>query len=103
MTHSQILVLGKFSAQSSHLLTFHFTFHKEQHNLRLRDLDHQDRQNFDAVTRLTNINVLSLLNEFPDAVGTILLACDKKIESYLRKDLFPLQRIEDAWFSLFFV
>ena len=105
MTHSQILPLGKFSAQSVHLTMLQSSFRKEQHNLRAKDLDHQDRQNFEAVIRLTSANVISLLDEFPDALGTkyYLLMMKNIINSYLKKDLSPLQRIEDAWFSLFFV
>ena len=105
MTHSQILPLGKFSAQSTHLTVLQSSFRKEQHNLRVKDLDHQDRQNFEAVIRLTSENVITLLDEFPDALGTkyYLLMMKNIIYSYLKKDLSPLQRIEDAWFSLYFV
>ena len=41
-----------------------------QHIIRSRELNHQDRQNFEAVLRITDEKVLSLLNEFPDAKGT---------------------------------
>ena len=64
MTHSQILPLGKFSAQSSHLTVLQSSFRKEQHNLRVKDLDHQDRQNFEAVIRLTSENVITLLVKY---------------------------------------
>ena len=107
MSHSQVLPLGKFSAQSAHLSLLESTFRKEQHNLRLKDLDHQDRQNFEAVSRLTsaNINVISLLDEFPDTLGTkyYLLVIKNIVNSFLKRDLSPLQRIQDAWFALFFV
>ena len=105
MSHSQVLLLGKFSAQSAHLSLLESTFRKEQHNLRLKDLDHQDKQNFEAVSRLTSINVISLLDEFPDTLGTkyYLLVIKNIVNSFLKKDLPPLQRIQDAWFALFFV
>jgi len=105
MSNSQVLALGNFSALSAHLLLLHSSFRKEQHNLRLKDLDHQDRQNFEAVIRLTSPNVTSLLDEFPDALGTkyYLLVVKNIVDSFLRKDLSPLQRIQDAWFALFFV
>lgn len=64
MTHSQIFPLGKFSAQSDTPLR------KEQHNLRVKDLDHQDRHHFEAFIRLTSIDVIALLHEFPDALET---------------------------------
>lgn len=105
MSHSQVLPLGKFSAQSAHLSLLQSSFRKEQHNLRLKDLYHQDRQNFEAVNRLTSANVLSLLDEFPDTLGTkyYLLVIKNIVNSFLQKDLSPLQRIQDAWFALFFV
>jgi len=61
---SQILPFGNFYAQSSHLITLHSSFRKEQHYLHLKDLDHQDKQNFEAVTRLTSSNIISFLDEF---------------------------------------
>ena len=103
MSHSQVLPLGKFSAQSTHLSLLESTFRKEQCNLRLKDLDHQDKQNFEAVSRLTSINVISLLDEFPDTLGTkyYLLVIKNIVNSFLNKDLSPLQRIQDAWFAFF--
>ena len=105
MSHSQVLPLGKFSAQSAHLSLLESTFRKEQHNLRLKDLDHQDKQNFEAVSHLTSANVISLLDEFPDTLGTkyYLLVIKNIVNSFLKKDLSPLQRIQDAWFALIFV
>lgn len=58
LTHSQILPLGKFSDQSSHLGLVQASFSKELHNLRAKDLDHQDRQNFDSAVRISSPNVL---------------------------------------------
>ena len=36
---------------------------KEVHNIRMRDLDHRDRQNFDAVDHLTSEAVINLLDQ----------------------------------------
>ena len=104
LTHSQILPLGKFSAQSSHLGLVQASFSKAQHNLRVKDLDHQDRQNFDSAVRISSPNVLALLDELVDAKGTkyYLLIIKSVIDSYLSKELDPLSRIE-AWFAVFFV
>ena len=57
LTHSQILPLGKFSAQSSHLGLVQASFSKELHNLTAKDLDYQDRQNFDSAVRISISNV----------------------------------------------
>ena len=104
LTHSQILPLGSYSAESSHLSMLQVSFQKEQHNLRSRDLDHQDRQNFEAILRITDNKVLNLLSEFADAKGTkyYLNATKSIMESYMNKTLTPLQRIEKAWYALFF-
>ena len=105
LTYSQILPMGNYCAQSSHLSLVQASFCKEQHNLRIKDLDHQDRQNFEAVLRITSKNVLCLLDEFPDAKGTkiYLEVVSSIIGSFLNKELKPLDRIKEAWFALFFV
>ena len=67
LTLSQFLPMGKHSAVVSHLHLVQATFNKEQYNLCFKDLDHKDRQNFEAVNRIINTNVLALLDHFPDA------------------------------------
>ena len=103
LTLSQVLPMGKYSALASHLHLLQATYHKDQHNLRYKDLDHQDRQNFEAVNRIISPNVLSLLDSFPDSQGTrcYLQMMKSIVESYLDRHLYPLRRIE-AWFALFF-
>ena len=64
LTLSQLLPMGKHSAVASHLHLVQTTFNKEQHNLRFKDLNHNNRQNFEAVNRIINTNVLSLLDHF---------------------------------------
>jgi len=65
LTYSQILPLGNYSTQSSYLSLIQVSFCKEQHNLWVKDLDHQDHQNFEAVLRITSQNVTLLLDELP--------------------------------------
>lgn len=104
LTVSQILPLGKYSAIATHLHLVQASYSKEHHNLRLRDLDHQDRQNFEAVSRIISPNVLGLLDTLPNAKGTKLYLQVVKsiVDSFLDKQLEPLSRIEEAWFALFF-
>ena len=104
LTLSQLLSMGKHSAVASHLHLVQATFNKEQHNLRFKDLDHKDRQNFEAVNRIINTNVLALLDHFPDAKGTkcYLQLIKSVVDSYLNKQLDPLSRIKEAWFAVFF-
>ena len=104
LTRSQILPLSSYSAESSHLCILQASFQKEQHNLRSRDLNHEDRQNFEAIVRIIDEKVLALLSEFADAKGTkyYLKATQSIIESFMDKNMAPLQRIEEAWFALLF-
>jgi len=104
LTLSQVLPMGKYAALASHLHLLQATYHKEHHNLRYKDLDHQDRQNFEAVNRIISSNVLGLLDSFPDAKGTkcYLQMVKSIVDSYLDKQLSPLHRVEEAWFAVFF-
>ena len=65
---SVILPLGHYLAGSHHLRILVDTFAKDQHGIRQQDLNHQDKQNFDAVTLNTSSSVLAVL---PDAKGTL--------------------------------
>lgn len=98
LTYSQVLPMGSFSALSSHLIMLQTSFRKEQHNLHLKNLSHQDRQNFEAVLRITNPNVMALLDEYPDTKATkyYLQVIKSILDSYLNKDLDPISRITEA-------
>ena len=103
LTHSQVLPMGSYSALSSHLIMLQTSFRKEQHNLRFKDLSHQDRQNFEAVLRIASPNVMTLLDEYPDTKATkyYLQVIKSILDSYLNRDLDPISSITDAWFALF--
>ena len=90
--------MGKYSVLLSHLTLLQASFCKEIHNLRTKDLDHQDRQNFDAIVRITSQNVITLLDEFPDSKATkYYLQVTKSIaESFLNKELDPITHIKEA-------
>ena len=66
------------------------------HGLREKDINHKDKQNYEAVLRMTSESVFRLLNQIPDAKGTVaylqVLRC--VIDSYLDKSLLPLARIK---------
>ena len=76
---------------------------KVQHGLRVRDLDHRDKQNFDAVKHI--IKACHLLENIPDAVGTTsyISVMKSAIDSYLDKSLSPEKRIEEIWYATFFL
>ena len=93
---SIVLPLGSFVAGVHHLRMVHMKFSKEEHGLRERDINDKDKQNYEAVLRMTSKSMLSLLQSLPDAKGTIayLYALRCVIDSYLDKSLKPLESEE---------
>ena len=76
---------------------------KDQHGLREKDVDHHDKQNFDAVLHM--IMSSSLLDNIPDAVGTkcFIEMIKYVVDSFLNKQLSPLTRIQMIWYANIFV
>ena len=100
---SVILPMGQYLAGSHHLKILVDTFAKDQHGIRQKDLSHKDKQNFDAVTRITSLSVLKLLEKFPDAKGTLkyLQLLRNFMDAFLDKCLLPLERIKKVWNAIF--
>lgn len=71
----------------------------------VRDLSHKDKQNYDAVLRMTSESVFSSLSKITDAKGTVayldILRC--AVNSYLDKGIAPLMRVEKIWYAPFFL
>ena len=69
-------------------------FGKDLHGLREKDINHKDKQNYDAVLHMTSDSVLSLLTRIPDATGTLsylnVLRC--AIDSCLDKKIARLRK-----------
>ena len=61
-----ILPLGKYTAGGRHLRLLHNTFSKDQHGLWEKDINHKDKQNFEAVLRITSDSVMQLLTNMPE-------------------------------------
>lgn len=84
---SVILPLGNFVAGVHHLRMIQGRLGKDIHGLREKDINHKDKQNYEAVLRMTSESVFLSLNEIPDARGTQaylkVLRC--VIDSYLDK------------------
>ena len=80
-------------------------FSKDQHGMRISDIDHKDKQNFEAVMRITSSSVLTLLKQIPDAKGThiylTVLRCI--VDSYLDETIAPLLQVYKAWYGAFFL
>ena len=102
---SIVLPLGKYLAGVHHLRLVQRTFGKEQHGLRERDIDHKDKQNYDAVMHMTSKACMALLSQIPDAKGThsFLEVIQCVTDSFLDKDLDAPSRVEKAWYAVFFM
>ena len=99
------LPLGYLVASSGHLHLLRDSYSKDVHGIQLRDVSHKDRQNFEAVLRITSDSSLEVLKKSPEALGTytylFVLRCI--VDSYITKDIEPLVRIEKAWTAIFFL
>ena len=105
LSPSIILPVGKFLAGIRHLRLIQQTFGNDIHNMRAKDIDHKDRQNYDAAMHITSPDMLQMLSEIPDAKGTYIylevMRC--VMNSYLDKSLDVITRIHKAWYAVFFV
>ena len=98
-----ILVLGQYVAGGHHnIRMLQLLFGKDQHGLRERDINHKNKQNFDAVLHI--ISGSHLLENISDAAGTkvYVTVMECIVETYLNKCLDPIQRIEKMWFAVIF-
>ena len=68
---SIILPLGKYLAGVHHLRIVQSTFGKDQHGLMERDINHKDKQNYNAVVHITSYSIVTLVSRIPDANDTI--------------------------------
>ena len=102
---SVVLPLGKYLAGAYHLRLLQSTYGKDQHGLRERDLNAKDKQNFEAVVRITSQSVQKLLEKFPDAKGTLayLRVIELVMDSFLDKNLDACERVKKAWHAVFFL
>ncbi len=66
---------------------------KEKHGLRSRDLEHHDKQNFDAVLNIMKAS--HLFESMPDAIATkyYIDVMNSIVSSYLDKSISPEKRI----------
>ena len=102
---SIVLPLGHYVAGVHHLHLVHTNFNKDEHGLRERDINHKDKQNYEAVLRMTSKTMFHLFKSIPDAKGTsaylFIMRC--VVDSYLDKSLQPLERVKKAWLGVFFM
>ena len=101
---SIVLPIGKYLVGIHHLQLAMEGFSKDQHGLQIQDINHKDKQNFEAVMRITHPTFLKVLQQIPDTQGTVeflrVLHC--VVDSYLEENITPLHRIHKAWYAVFF-
>lgn len=100
---SIVLPMGRYVAGVHHIRLIQTTFGKDIHGLRERDVDHKDKQNFDAVLNI--IRCAPLLQNLPDALATkhYVEIVECLVDSYLSRGASPIERIEKIWYATFFV
>ena len=102
---SILLPMGNYVAGIHHIRVMYNSFGKDEHGLKEGDFNHRDKQNYDAVLHLTSKSIFTILSQIPDAkaTGVYLEIIWCVIDSYLDKELNALDRIELAWYAVFFV
>ena len=98
------LKLGpSFGAGVHHIEQLRSKYGKEDHFLRERDLNHHDKQNYDAVLHI--INACPLLDKIPGAFATkcYVELIQNVVDSYEDKSLDCISRIETIWYANFFL
>ena len=95
LNQSVDLVFGKYIAGFHHLNTVIESFGKDEHGMRLKDVNHKDRQNYDAVIHITSNSVKDILSTISDAKSTLIYLQFTRcvIDSYLDKNLDVTARI----------
>lgn len=100
-----LLQVGKFTANLTHLINVYKQFHKNEHNLILSDIDPYDSMNYACLDKIISDSVLKLLRNIKNAEGTIVfLEVMKAIKAaYVNKDTPLRQKIFQATWSLHFL
>jgi len=100
---SIILPFGNYLAGVHHLKIIQCTFSKDQHGLREKDINYKDKQNYEAVLRMTSGSVSTLLSKLSDAKDTaVYLDIMKSVtDSFLDKSIECLDRVQKAWHAVF--
>ena len=63
---STILPMDDFTTGVHYLQILVESFAKEQHGIRHKDIDCKDKQNYEAVLRISSPTALNLLKQLPD-------------------------------------
>lgn len=88
-----------------HLVYLHDNLRRDEHQLTATCLNPTDRQNFDSVLKICNPKVTKLLRRYvkdSEATAAFLDALYNFLEAFTNISLSPLERLLNAWRSVFF-
>lgn len=97
---------GKYFIDWHHLETLLETFPKDEHQLTASVLNPVDRQNFSSALRMCHPKVIEMLRkhiEGSDGTAFFLQMIRDFIEAYMIRELTPLNRVRNMWYSLFVI
>jgi len=96
---SILLPVGSnFFASGNPLQMVQIAYGKDQHNLRERDINHEDKQIFDSVVYI--MGSVNLSSTIPEAIYVEIMASTIDNYNYLDMNLSPLERV--SWYANFF-
>ena len=102
---STILPMGNFTAGLHHLQILTESFAKEQHGIRHKDIDCKDKQNYEAVLRISSPTALEILKQLPDGRGTLqyLYILRSFVDGFLDRQINVNTRLHKVWYTVFFL
>lgn len=104
LLNRRIIPFGNRFINLQHLFILLAKFRKDQHQLTVTVLNPKDRQNFASVQRMYDSKVINLLKSAVDGSEATVLFLEMIrdiIESYMDRDLSPLDRIRKIYTPLF--
>ncbi|XP_043289665.1 uncharacterized protein [Venturia canescens] len=101
---SIILPMGNFIITASHLKILMDTVSKDKHCLNQKDLSPKDKMNYASVEKISDPKIIDLLkHNVPgsEATTVYLQIMHLFMSAFLKKDMKPLDRVYNCWFSIF--
>lgn len=106
LNEKQLIVMGDHMVHPEHLRILIRTVEKDQHLLVSSDISASDKMNFKSVRKITDLRVTENLDKHvpkSNATAKFLELMRLSIDSFLDKEITPLQRIYKLWYAVFFL
>ena len=104
LSETASLLIGSYKISIQDVENLIYNYSKMDHNLVISDVYVKDKQNYASCIKLSSENVLQLLNQGEETIGTYcyLSLLQFIIKAYIDKTTNILKRIYYAWFTIFF-